>query len=254
MKDLKKIIDSFKVKDSLNPKIWDGDNNSDYILKDKVRTKLLEIANEFIEFLGLDIFVSDITMTGSLANYNWSEYSDIDLHIIADFEQYSNKERELYEEFFKLKKTLFNTKHDITIYGYEVELYVQNESEPHTSTGVYSILFNEWITKPSLDFNKIDNDRIKRKSQHWMDTIDIVLDNIKDEPLDEMTEKLDLLKDKLKKFRSTGLEETGEFSDENLVFKVLRRNGYIEKIFDFQSKYIDKSLSLDEMYLKIKHF
>jgi hypothetical protein len=254
MKDLKKIIDSFKVKDSLNPKIWDGGGNTDYILKDKVRTKLLEIANEFIEFLGVDIFISDITMTGSLANYNWSEYSDIDLHITADFEQYSKKERELYEEFFKLKKTLFNTKHDITIYGYEVELYVQNESEPHTSTGVYSVLYDEWITKPSPVYGKIDFERIKQKSRHWMDTIDIILDNIKDEPLDEMTEKLDLLKDKIKKFRSTGLDEYGEFSDENLVFKVLRRNGYIEKIFDFQSNYIDKTLSLDEMYLKIKHF
>lgn len=254
MKDLKKIIDSFKVKDELNPKIWDKSDGGQYMLKNKVRDKLLEISYEFIEFLGVDIFISDITMTGSLANYNWSEYSDIDLHIIADFEQYSEKERELYEELFKLKKTLFNNKHDINIYDYEVELYVQNEREPHTSTGVYSVLFNEWITEPSPSIESIDYDAIKQKSNHWMDTIDLVLDNLKDEPLEEMTEKINLLKDKIKKFRSSGLEEGGEFSDENLVFKTLRRNGYIGKIFDFQSEYIDKSLSLKEMRLKIKHF
>lgn len=250
MKDLKKIIDSFKVKDELNPKVWDKDKTNSYTLKGKVRDKLLEISYEFIEFIGVDIFVSDITMTGSLANYNWSEYSDIDLHIIADFTQYSEKERELYEELFKLKKTLFNNKHDISIYGYEVELYVQNESEPHTSSGVYSVLFDEWITEPSPKIESIDYDAIKKKSKHWMETIDLVLDNLKDESLEEMTEKINSLKDKIKKFRSSGLEEGGEFSDENLVFKALRRNGYIGKIFDFQSEYIDKSLSLNEMRLK----
>lgn len=254
MKDLKKIINSLKVKDELNPKVWNETNPNHYTLNDEVRDKLLEISYEFIDFIGVDVFISDVTMTGSLANYNWSEYSDIDLHIIADFEQYTNKERELYEELFKLKKTLFNNKHDINIYDYEVEVYVQNESEPHTSSGVYSILFNEWITEPKPTVESIDYGAIKEKSKYWMETIDLVLDNLKDESLDEMTEKIGSLKDKLKKYRSSGLEEGGEFSDENLVFKSLRRNGYIGKIFDFQSKYIDKSLSLEEMRLKFKHF
>ena len=58
--------------------------------------------------------------------------------------------------------------------------------------------------------------------------------------------KIKKYKDKLKKYRTCGLEKDGEYSDENLVFKVLRRNGYIEKLFDFENKYIDKQLSLKE--------
>ena len=251
MGDLKKIINSFKLRDELNPKIWDEPKNGDLKLYDDVREKLLNISYEFMEFLGVDLVVSDITMTGSLSNYNWSEYSDVDLHIIADFEQFSDVEKPLYEELFRLKKTLFNSEHDIMIYGYEVELYVQNENEPHTSTGVYSVLFDEWVVKPSNDHvNSIDKESISKKSKRWMETIDTILENIKDGSIEEMTNKVEMLKDKIKKFRSCGLEEGGEYSDENLVFKALRRNGYIGKIFDFQRKYIDKELTLTEMMLE----
>ena len=251
MGDLKKIINSFKLRDELNHKIWDEPKNGDLKLYDDVREKLLNISYEFMEFLGVDLVVSDITMTGSLSNYNWSEYSDVDLHIIADFEQFSDVEKPLYEELFRLKKTLFNSEHDIMIYGYEVELYVQNENEPHTSTGVYSVLFDEWVVKPSNDHvNSIDKESISKKSKRWMETIDTILENIKDGSIEEMTNKVEMLKDKIKKFRSCGLEEGGEYSDENLVFKALRRNGYIGKIFDFQRKYIDKELTLIEMMLE----
>lgn len=250
MDSLKKIIGSFKLKEELNPKIWDVSKNNDVTLKEDVREKLLSIAYEFIDFIGVEILVSDVTMTGSLANYNWSEYSDVDLHVLADFDQFSEKERPLYEELFKLKKTLFNTQHDINIYDYEVELYVQNENEEHTSTGVYSVLFDEWVEKPSQVEYSVNKESIKKKSKIWMETIDTILDNIKDDSIEEMSVKIKQLKDKIKKFRSCGLEKGGEFSDENLVFKALRRNGYIGKVFDFEKKYIDKELTLREMMME----
>ena len=127
MSDLKSILSSFHLQDELNPKIWESPDK----MSSKVRERLLEIAYEFIEFLGVDVIISDVVMTGSLANYNWSQYSDVDLHLIADFEQFSEKELPLYEELFKLKKALFNDKHNIKIYGYDVELYVQNDVEAH---------------------------------------------------------------------------------------------------------------------------
>jgi hypothetical protein len=215
----------------------------------KVRERLLEIAYEFIEFLGVDVIISDVVMTGSLANYNWSQYSDVDLHLIADFEQFSEKELPLYEELFKLKKTLFNDKHNIKIYGYDVELYIQNDVEAHFSSGEYSILFDEWKTKPKKEKVKIDIELIKNKSQHWMKIIDEVIDNSDDKSIDSGMESLDKVKDQLQKYRTAGLEDGGEMSDENLVFKVLRRNGYIQKLFDFQNEYQDKKLSLKEKYL-----
>ena len=250
MTSLKKIISSFKLREELNPKIWEDPKGKVPTLKEDVREKLLEISYEFIDFLGVDIVISDITMTGSLSNYNWSEYSDVDLHILADFDQFGENEKPLYEELFRLKKTLFNDNHDITIYGYEVELYVQNENEPHASTGVYSVLNDEWIEKPKQEYRDIDFESIKKKSKRWMETIDTILDNIKGDSIDDMSKKVKQLKDKIKKFRSCGLEKGGEYSDENLVFKTLRRNGYIGKVFDFQKKYIDNELTLTEMILE----
>ena len=150
MKDLQNIIKSFHLQENLNSKIWKN-TGGEPKMDSKVREKLLEIANEFIEYLKVDIIVSDVIMTGSLANFNWSEYSDIDLHVIADFTQFPKEDLPLYEELFKLKKTLFNEKHNIKIYGYEVELYVQNEEESHFSSGVYSVLTDEWLTKPKKE-------------------------------------------------------------------------------------------------------
>jgi predicted nucleotidyltransferase len=215
-------------------------------MSSKVRERLLDIAYEFIEFLGVDVVISDVVMTGSLANFNWSRFSDVDLHLIADFEQFSEKELPLYEELFRLKKTLFNDKHDIKIYGYDVELYVQNDVESHFSSGEYSVLFDEWKNKPKKEKVKIDTELIKNKSEHWMKIIDEVIDNSDDKSFESGVESINKVKDKLKKYRTAGLEGGGEMSDENLVFKVLRRNGYIQKLFDFQNEFQDKKLSLKE--------
>jgi len=247
MSNLKSILSSFRLQDELNPKFWNSQDDKIETMNPKVRERLLDIAYEFIDFLGVDVIVSDVVMTGSLANFNWSKYSDVDLHIIVDFKQFSEKELPLYEELFRLKKTLYNDKHNITIYGYDVELYVQDDVEKHFSSGEYSSLFDEWVSKPKKENVEIDTQSVKIKSEEWMKTIDDVIENAKDESLDDAKKLIDRYKDKLKKYRTSGLEKGGELSNENLVFKVLRRNGYIEKLFNFQDEYIDKSLSLNEI-------
>lgn len=249
MSKFESILKSFHSQDHLNEKIWKESKN-EITINPEVRKKLLEISNEFIEFLKVDIIVSDIIMTGSLANYNWSKFSDIDLHIVVDFDQFSKEQLPLYEELFRLKKTLFNEKHNITIYGYEVELYVQNESESHFSSGVFSVLNNEWIVEPKKEDVEIDVALIKNKAEQWMRIIDEVIENASDEPLDDAKEIISKYKDKLKKYRTCGLESGGEYSDENLVFKILRRNNYIQKLFDFENIRTDKELSLNELFKK----
>lgn len=252
MENSQKIIKSFSLKESLNPKIWTTPTNPNTSkLKDNIRLKLLEISNQFQEFIGLEIIVSDVHMTGSLANFNWSEFSDIDLHLIVDFSQFSQKQKELYSELFKLKKTLFNLQHNIKIYNYDVELYVQDESEEHTSSGVYSVLFNEWIVTPKKEEFEVDKKTLMNKVNSWMTKIDETIEQAKEEKdLTDSLEFLNKLRKKIKEYRSTGLSKGGEFSYENLVFKFLRRNGYIEKLFNFENDIIDKKLSLKESLVK----
>jgi len=240
-----RIISSFYIQDKLNPEIWNESEDGSYTMKEEVRNSLLTIANEFVDFLGIEIFVSDITMTGSLANYNWSEFSDIDLHIMYDFTE-AGEQKELYKELFKLKKTLFNSTHDIKVKGYEVELYVQDSAEPHFSTGVYSVMFDEWINEPTPESVTLDEDKLEDKANQWMEIIDTVIENVSDDELESALETIEKVKDKLKKYRSCGLEREGEYSYENLVFKFLRRNGYIQKLFDFTNELVDKRLSLEQ--------
>jgi predicted nucleotidyltransferase len=252
--DNQSILKSFMVRDKLNPKIWELPNErfmSDpkgqvETMVPKVRERLLDIANQFVEFLDVPVFVDDVIMTGSLANYNWSNYSDVDLHIIVDFTQFPEEQIELFQKLFTLKKILFNTNHDITIKNFEVELYAQDEKEIHTSSGVYSVLYDEWITKPEKINVKVDNTVLMNKVKSWTEKIDEVIEDVKESnDLEKSKEIIDKLKKKLKDYRKEGLSGDGEFSYENLVFKFLRRNGYIEKLFNFEDKLIDKTLSLE---------
>lgn len=247
MEQESKIISSFYTKDTLNPEIWENyDDVDNSKMKEEIRDGLLNIANEFLSFIGFEIFVQDVTMTGSLANFNWSEFSDIDLHIIYDFKE-TGEQEEMFKELFNLKRTVFNSQHDITVKGYEVETYVQDMSEPHLSTGVYSVLYDEWVTQPKPEEVKIDVDKIETKAKNWMDVIDSVIGDLeKESDLESAVQDIDTVKDKIKKFRSSGLERGGEYSYENLVFKFLRRNGYIQKLFDTKNNVIDKTLSIQE--------
>jgi predicted nucleotidyltransferase len=244
--DTSDIIKSFESKDELNSKIWEKKGDS-YSMRSEVRKKLLETSNIFIDFLGIEILVTDIIMIGSLVNYNWSKYSDIDLHIVVNFNQFPTNSQDLYVEFFDLKKVIFNQKHNIKMFGYDVECFVQKEDETTFSSGIYSILYDMWMNEPKKDTDKdIDSKLIKDKAQQWMRIIDGVINNIEDEEPDEIKSLVKKYKEKLKKFRNCGLEKNGEMSIENLVFKLLRRNGYIEKLYDLPTEIIDKKLSMKQ--------
>jgi predicted nucleotidyltransferase len=234
----KKIIKSFKPKDSLSEQIFEG-SDGEFSMRDDIRKNLLKISNDFIESLGIEFFIHDIVLTGSLANYNWSNYSDVDLHVLIDFKE-TDYNLDLLKEFFDAKKNVWNEKHNITIKGYDVELYVQDIDEEHVSSGVYSILNNKWIVEPDKVKSNIDDNMILQKSEEYMKKIDLLIK--KEGPI----ESIEGLRKKLKEFRQSGLESGGEYSYENLTFKLLRRNGYIEKLLKLKTTLVDKKLSITQ--------
>jgi hypothetical protein len=240
----KKIIDSFSVRDTLNPKVWENPKDPNKAtMVPKVREALLRIAEEFIDYLGDDIFVDDIVLTGSLANFNWSEYSDFDLHIHIDLKQFG-KDSDLYKELFDLKKFIFNERHNIKIYGYDVELYAQDVEEPHVASGVYSVMDDEWLTKPKKVNFELDKKVLTDKIKCWTEKIDKAVDS---ESSEDDIDVLENLRKKLKEYRKSGLDKEGELSYENLVFKFLRRSGHIQKLFDSAHRAVDKQLSVEKV-------
>lgn len=240
-KDDEKIVKSFQSKDSLSNQIFVSDKES-FVMHENIRKKLLEISDNFIESLGIEFFIHDIVLTGSLANFNWSQYSDVDLHILIDFED-TKFNLDLLKEFFDAKKNVWNEKHDIKLKGYDVELYVQDVSEPHVSSGVYSVLNNKWIVEPIKDKPNIDERKILEKGEEYAKLIDKLVNSNVDK---DILTKIDTLRKKLKEFRQSGLEEGGEYSYENLTFKLLRRNGYVGKLLDLKNKITDKKLSITQ--------
>jgi hypothetical protein len=246
-KEDEKIIKSFKSKNTLSPEIFKKDNET-FVLQDDIRKKLIEIADEYIEFIGIDFFIHDIVLTGSLANYNWSSYSDVDLHIVIDLEEMDEGEKkqnllkDILKELLDAKEKAWKYKHSIKIKNYDLEIYVQDINEPHVSSGVYSILKNKWIIEPEKTNPKIDDNKILQKGEHYAKKIDELVNKFNND--EDVKSEVSSLYKKIKNFRQSGLQSGGEYSYENLTFKLLRRNGYIEKILNLKNNITDKKLSI----------
>ena len=229
--DAYNLDDAVKFNDRLNPKLWDEREH----LKPEVRDRLLEIAEDFREFLGLsDLDVKDITISGSNAAYTYTPNSDIDLHIVAEFPK-----DEVYRELFDAKKGQYNDQHNITIGGNDVELYVETAGKPPVSQGMYSVLNNEWIQVPRRVKANVDDVSTKNKFESVGRAIERA---VKSGDL----KRMDRLAKKIKKMRQTGLEAHGEFGPENLAFKILRSQGKIKELYDARNVAKDRALSLKE--------
>lgn len=245
-----KILNSFKIHDTLSPKFWDNAESNDFSiikLKPEIRRTLLHAAKFFIETLDMEIFhPEDILLTGSIANYNWSEYSDLDTHILADTKDIDCNQ-DIVKSFFKLKSDKFNDKiEDAEIYGSDIELYVQDTTEEHASTGVYSLLRNKWVVEPNKENFDINLESVNKKKEKFINSIDLIEKKSKESDVDpeEIIKDIKTLKEKIKKYRQSGLSSEGESSDENIVFKYLRRSGDLERLSKIKTELLNKTLTI----------
>ena len=213
----------------LNPKIWNGDE-----LDLEVSAKLEQIAEAFVKFIGIDLAVTDYTITGSNANYTWTVHSDLDLHIIVKG-TVTDAERELYNA----KKALWAEQHKITVKGLPVECYVQGEEEEHHSTGVFSIAKDRWLVEPKKIKPEVDDSAVERKK-------DSIIHDIETALLSRDLERMRRVKERVTEMRKAGLERAGEWSVENLVFKILRNLGLIDQITEKIRELEDSELSLEQ--------
>ena len=230
-------VDKKILHNNLNEKLW-----KDFNLDSKVREDLLEISQEFYDFLGIKSKVKDVFFTGSLANFNYSKYSDIDVHLVIDFSEVAD-EVELVQEFFFTKSSLWELKHDIKVKGFPVQMFAQDTTkESRKSSGICSLTKNKWIQKPSFEDFEIDTESLKHKIKRIVDKIEL-LDKYKLSP-EKLYSHSKKVKDEINRMRQSGLDKEGEYSLENLAFKWLRNNKYIERLKDLIEKSFDKIYSL----------
>lgn len=240
---LHELIQNLKLSyhDSLNPKLWNSKGDT---LHPKVAAHLLKVAQAFSSALNLpDGAIVDCVLTGSNANYNWTNESDVDLHLIVDYDKVNCNQCSIdLEDCLLAKKTLWNDQHDITVYGFPIEVYASRATdEPINGSGAYSIMTNQWLQRPvKLQF-KLDQPLLLKKSTEIAAEIDQLIINQVTDP-----NTIEKMGDKLWRYRKSGLSDVGEFSVENLVFKTLRNNGYIEKFKSYVADTVDQNLSLGE--------
>jgi len=232
-------VSSIQMHDTLSPLVWDSNEK----MKSDVRKTLLMNAQRFIEFCDAEnLKFNDVMLTGSMANYNYNENSDLDVHVVLDFKQISEN-KEFVGDFFKMKKQLWADKLPIQVKGHDVEMYFQDSNEKHYSSGTYSLIKNDWVRKPTKKIINIDSADVQLKTADIMNLIDD-LEAHQDQK--DFIKKHNILKDKIKKYRQSGLDKNGEYSIENLVFKILRNSGYLEKMMALKNDYLTKELSINE--------
>ncbi len=231
---LEELKISLQYHDELNPKLWNGNK-----LKSEVRVKLLKFADTWADYASIPKnLIQDIIMVGGNVNYNYTDKSDIDVHLIIDRNKLG--ERKLVDDYLQSKKVLWTLTHNIKVYGYSLEPYAQ---DPVTSypkgQGVFSLKNNKWIVEPvkgNYNFNADKN--LKKKVSDYMHLIDHMIKSKMD------TEAFQSLKAKIRDMRGVAIAKGGEFSQENLVFKELRNRGYLDKMDKYEKTLKDKELSL----------
>jgi len=228
-------VTEYQTQSSLNPEIWEEDK-----IKPDLADALIKIAKKFYKDLNIFYPLEDIILVGSSANYNWTKLSDVDLHLLIDFSQV--KDPQLFKDYVDSKKNEFNDKYDLKYKNHPVEVYVQDVDEPNAAQGVYSLLRDEWVKIPKKEDIEVPDSEIDKKAEPLMNQIDdLIADNA------TTPEDVKDLKSKIRRFRKSGLEAEGEYSLENLAFKKLRYNGYLEKLSDLEKNINIKDFGLEDI-------
>lgn len=225
--------DAIKFHDQLNPLLF-----TDEEIQPDVREQLMRIAEDFIEFMGIDsLKVTDVRLYGSNAAYTYTKFSDIDLHILVDMNDISDEP--IYRELFTAKKKLYNDSLDITVRGLPVELYMQGDKDTVKSLGDYSIMRNRWVKLPKKAKASFEENSVVEKFKRLVVLSELALRS-------NDLKLLDSLLSTIKRYRQAGLEEGGEFSPENLAYKSLRNHGTVEKLYKHRDRLHSEELSIDE--------
>lgn len=223
------FVKGYEEHNTLNPKLW-----QDGKLRPDVKIKLLQIAEKFKEFIELDVPIIDVQITGGQVTFHYTEMSDLDLHLILDYNKIECDQE--VEELLDTKRLLFKQIHEISILGIPVEPGTEDVNRP-TVSSAYSLKTNSWIREPKNHSGEINSKDVEEQYRYWQKIIDTVLRQ--NDPI--MAQKVLKL---LRKYRKTGLKQTGEYGVENLVYKTLRNNKLIEKLASYLNQELDQSLSI----------
>lgn len=239
IRELDILDESIERHETLNSKLFDENNK----LKEDVREALLNVKDEFLKDVSenkIPLRVIDIWLVGSNASFNYTDKSDIDLHIIANLDDVC-EDTCLLQILYNYVKASFNKRHDISIKGLPVEVYIQDVNSNSVSNGIYSLQEDEWIKFPE-QLPEYETDTTKLVGLQDLLRIYNTLDRTNIEQIKSLIDYAYIIRQK-------GLVE-GEFSDGNLSFKEFRNLGYLDELKDLVAELRSKELSLESLQQK----
>lgn len=226
------LRENIEVHDTLNPNIWNGDE-----LRPEVRTKILEIVNYFVDNFEIPIEPVDIYLLGSNASYNYTDNSDLDVHIIVNFDMVDTN-KELVQAYMNSEKTRFNKNYDITIHDVPIEVYVEDVNAATISNGIYSMFEDEWVKYPEPLSKEIPEIDLEPELTELTQEVNQCLQVGDAEDVDEIINKLYII-------RKTGLQTDGEYGKGNQLFKEIRNLGLLDALKDKRMELQADKLSLE---------
>lgn len=227
------LVEEIVIHDTLNPKLWDIENNK---LRPEVREKIIQICDAFEDYLEAPIQICDIQIVGSNCSFNWTEHSDLDVHIIANYEAVTQN-TELLDLIYSAKKSQFNSKYDITVHGVEIEMYIQDVKSGIASNGIYSVCDDKWIKEPK-PIKNIKNYDVSQALAKWQDKISQVLESNDRQEINNVINMLYLM-------RHNSIAKDGEYGEGNQLFKEIRALGLLDKLRERLDEVQSKELSLE---------
>ena len=243
---------SFDIRKELSPDIWHPDGT----IRGEVRESLLSIAGDFFESVDADDLAlgepDDVRLLGSLASYNYSGYSDLDVHVMLDFgRRWTPREVPMMKRYFAMCKSMWNETHpSLEVAGYPVEMYVQDMSEPNAANGIYSLATGKWVRKPvPMEGGRIDAVLVRKKAADAISQVEFLERRAAGTGGAEaagLMASAKVLKDRIVSGRREALASgLGELCTQNIVFKVLRRSGHLGRLDALVRRLYDASRSFE---------
>lgn len=240
-------INESEENDSLNKSLWDKDKNGNWILDKRAKRKIVSLAKQFYsEFKKLlkqrDIY--DIQITGSMSNFNYSPDSEIDVHVLVNFDDIdkgnlSDIKKEVESICFE-----WDLNNNPKFKGHDIDLFVQDKRDPHEYSALYSVMDDKWIKHPNQEEIEIDDRDVDKKYDSIIFSIErldtLIKEGTDNDRIKRMYKKGLELKTRIQKMKRVYDTKNGSSTIEGMVYKKLKNSGYIEKLIEILSYAYEK--------------
>lgn len=224
------IDESMQRHDALESTYWDGDK-----MRPEVQASLKKTGLQYFGRLEQKlpcVKLKDILFTGSLSNYNYTSFSDVDLHLTVDIADCKCKA--LVSEYITLMNYYHHETEEEVFLRRPMQVTVIMANQDKGQDSRYSVLQAKWVVMPE------PGRKVPYSKQALSDYVMAYHEQIRElkalfhtDPKAFDCERAQSLFSKLKQERAAGLKGArGYDSIENTAYRVIRSVGDLSTLYD----------------------